>query len=238
MTECFAVPFTEKTEEHYVAIVQDHHKLMYAFHRRNNRKEVIVGWYATASAKGTLLNDNSTLIHDFYKSECQNPVHIAVDTTLLGDTMQVRGFVRKELRVGNQVLANSFQELKTSVVLSEGEANCLALMTKHSKKSIANTWTAALPQASQRLQAAALSLTQVVQQLQRYVDGVVEGKIEGSREVGVQIAQALHAFTQQPLSAEQFAALQTRYQDLLMLAYLSTLTQTQTLVAEKLNQIL
>jgi hypothetical protein len=41
------VPYSEKVDEFYVAINQEYHKTMYAFHQRNNKKEVIVGWYTT-----------------------------------------------------------------------------------------------------------------------------------------------------------------------------------------------
>lgn len=240
VTECFAVPFTEKTDEHSVAIVQDHHKLMYAFHRRNNKKEVIVGWFATATAQGELINDNSSLIHDFFCGECQNALHIVVDTMLLSDTAQVRGFVRKEMKVSDQLLANTFQEVTVRTVFSDAEAACFSLMMKSNSKlpTSSATLTAPLRESSEHLQGSLEGLRTLVLQLQQYVDQVAEGRMQGSREVGVQISQALHTFTQQPLSAEQCQALQTRYQDLLMVAYLSTLTQTQTLVAEKLNQIL
>lgn len=85
ITECFGVPHMEKKDELFVAINKDYHKTMYNFHRRINRKEKIVGWYTTTSAEGALINDNSSLIHDFYSQECENPVHIVVDTTLAGN---------------------------------------------------------------------------------------------------------------------------------------------------------
>jgi hypothetical protein len=85
ITECFGVPHMEKKDELFVAINKDYHKTMYNFHRRINRKEKIVGWYTTTSAEGALINDNSSLIHDFYSQECDHPVHIVVDTTLAGN---------------------------------------------------------------------------------------------------------------------------------------------------------
>ena len=85
ITECFGVPHMEKKDELFVAINKDYHKTMYNFHRRINRKEKIVGWYTTTSAEGALINDNSSLIHDFYSQECEHPVHIVVDTTLAGN---------------------------------------------------------------------------------------------------------------------------------------------------------
>lgn len=240
MSECFAVPFTEKPDENSVAIVTDHHKLMYSFHRRNNKKEVIVGWYATPTAKGELINDNTSLVHDFYAKECENPVHLVVNTVPSEDNVQVRGFFRKSVSVDGHTLAHMFQEVNVSTAFTDGEATCLSLVAKNLPKRPASSTTlkAALTDSTSTLHGSIDRLQEIVQQLQAYVDGVVEGKFPSNREVGVQIAQALHAFTHQPLSVEQFAALQTRYQDLLMVAYLASLAQTQAVVAEKLNQIL
>jgi hypothetical protein len=63
-----------------VGINRDYFKLMYNFHRRINKKEKIVGWYTTTTAEGALINDNSSLIQDFYSSECENSVHLVVGT--------------------------------------------------------------------------------------------------------------------------------------------------------------
>lgn len=45
VTDSFAVPYTEKLEDLSVTINQEYFRTMYACHRRNNKKEVIVGWY-------------------------------------------------------------------------------------------------------------------------------------------------------------------------------------------------
>jgi len=100
VTECFAVPFQEKVNEVYVAIDLKYHKHMYSFHRRNNKNEVIVGWYTTSTAQGQFITDNTSLMYDFYSKECDNPVHISVDTSLLSDNLSTRGFVSDPLIVG------------------------------------------------------------------------------------------------------------------------------------------
>jgi hypothetical protein len=125
ITDCFAVPFTEKVEETYVAIDQKYHTLMYAFHRRNNKKEKALGWYTSTSQSGQFIIDTSSLIQDFYSSECVNPVHLVVDTTLLGDNMGIRGFVSNQVVVGEEVLANAFQEVRVCYVLYVLCSTCL-----------------------------------------------------------------------------------------------------------------
>lgn len=44
-----------------------------------NPREVVVGWYAT-SMDGVSIVDSSSLIHDFFASECADPVHLVIDT--------------------------------------------------------------------------------------------------------------------------------------------------------------
>ena len=98
---------------------------MYNFHRRINKKEKIVGWYTTTTAEGVLLNDNSSLIQNFYSSECENPVHLVVDTTLAGEDMGVRGFMSQSMILGESNLANKFLEIKVDLEVTDSEATCL-----------------------------------------------------------------------------------------------------------------
>lgn len=96
---------------------------MYAFHRRINKHEHIVGWYATTSG-GAYLTTTSYLIHDYYSSikECKNPVHIVVDTTLAGDNVDIRGFVSRPMKVG---VGNLFDDIPVNLQFSDSEAACL-----------------------------------------------------------------------------------------------------------------
>lgn len=88
------------------------------------------------------------------------------------------------------------------------------------------------------MESATKKFQELLDSLQQYVDDVCEGKIQGNREVGIAIADALNSFSHQALSSSQMNMINSRYQDLVMLSYLSTLAQSQALVAEKLNQII
>lgn len=212
---------------------------MYACHRRNNKKEYIVGWYTTTSVNGAVIVDNSSLIHDFYTNECDNPVHLVVDTTLRGDNISARGFVCQQMVVGFDVLANTFQEVKVDIDLSEAEATCLYHMINGQKdgKWQNSEIIASLSSSTERLDTSVAALSKVLDDIQAYVDNVVEGKITPTREVGIAIAEALNAFSAQNLQASQQASVQNKIQDLLMLSFLSTLTQTQALISEKLFEV-
>lgn len=243
MTDCFAVPFTEKTDELVVAVDQAYLKKMYSFHRRNNKREVIVGWYTTTTNQGQFINDNSSLINDIYTTECDNPVHLVVDTTLMGDSMDIRGFVNNAVTVSGEALASSFQEVKVEVAMTEGETSCLYHMIhgqvheKWTESAIVST----LPSNTSSVESAIAQLQTVLDSAQAYVDAVVEGnpKVTASREIGIALADTLNTFAAQKASAHPAGtALKTRVQDLVMVSYLSTLAQTQALISEKLNEVL
>lgn len=242
VTDCFAVPFTEKTDEHVVAVDQKYHKTMYSFHRRNNKKEVVVGWYTTTTSQGQFINDNSALINDVYLTECERPIHLVMDTTLLGSSMDIRGFINETVAVDGEALASSFQEIKVDVGVTDGEATCLHSMINHQE---GEQWGhsqvfSAFPSGASNVEAAIVQLQQVLDSAQAYVDAVVEGnpKAPVSREIGIALADTLNSFAVQKSSANHSGALQTRLQDLVMVSYISTLAQTQALISEKLNEIL
>lgn len=226
-----------------MAIDQKYHKQMYSFHMRNNKKETIVGWYSTTTSQGQFIVDNSSLINDFYSSECERPVHLVVDTTLLGDNMDVRGFVSKPVVVGDEVLAHSFQEVKVDVGATDAEATCLYHMINsqvHPEKWQESSIVSTLPTSTEGVENAIVQLQKVLDSAQAYVDAVVEGntKVAVSRDIGITLAETLNTFAAQKASSNQQGALQSRLQDLVMVSYISTLTQTQALISEKLNEVL
>ena len=69
--------------------------------------------------------DNSSLIHDFYRGECQEPIHLVVDSHLTGDNFGIRAFVSSPMVVGLSSFANMFQEVRVQAVLTDGEVSCL-----------------------------------------------------------------------------------------------------------------
>lgn len=65
-------------------------KEMFEFNKRVNPQENIVGWWAT----GVEVTSHSSAIHDFYSRECANPIHLTLDTTLQGERMGVRAYLK------------------------------------------------------------------------------------------------------------------------------------------------
>ena len=80
-------------------------------------------------------------------------------------------------------------------------------------------------------------LTTTIEQLSEYVDRVVSGKEEANMEIGMAISNAIDAVNQVRPSDFQ-SNFQGRVQDLVMLSYINTLTQTQLAIADKLSSVL
>lgn len=152
ITNCFAVPHAERGDE--VAIGKDFNRQMLALHLRANRKEVVVGWYATAlpveeeddvdvngeKSNGKLsykcIADTSSLIHEFYAGECDDdPVHLVVDTSLTNDTIALKAYKSTPVQVKGEPLANLFHEIRLAIKPTESERICVDHMIRHSNNN-------------------------------------------------------------------------------------------------------
>jgi translation initiation factor 3 subunit F len=106
---------------------------MLQLHRKANRKEVVVGWYASTATDSTLVADTSSLIHDFYATETDydaDPVHVVVDTRLLTDSLQVKAYTSVPVTIQNEPIANLFHEISVTLESTEAERICLTEMQK------------------------------------------------------------------------------------------------------------
>lgn len=214
---------------------------MYACHRRINKNEQIVGWYATTAADGALVVNNTSLINEFYARECENPVHIVVDTTLAGDDMKVRGFVSQALMVEGRAFANMFREIKVSFEISEAETTCLALMIPGSRGG--GNWNGGslissdLQKPKDQMHMGLDRLLEILDTLQEYVDGVVDGDEAPLGSVGMALSDVLTSLGS--IKADDVETIfEEKKQDLLMVAHITSLMQAQLKVSEKLNSVM
>lgn len=148
---------------------------MFSFHRRINKKEQIVGWYATTASDGSAITEFSSLIHEFYHGQCKNPVHVVIDTTLLSDQMNARAFVSQPMLVDGHVLANVFDEIKLDMQFSTGELSCLHHMLNDQESSTSSnnnsdfqdtTITSIIPSDKENVQASIEKLAHLLDEVQ------------------------------------------------------------------------
>lgn len=233
VTNCFAVPHAERGDE--VAIGKDFNKQMLALHLKANRKEQVVGWYASAALgeQGEdgpeLIADTSSLIHEFYAGESDegDPIHLVVDTRLNEDAVSARAYRSTPVIVQGEPLANLFHELRLTLETTEPESICLDKMASGGKMGNAS-------EGEEPLLVSMEKLYKFLETASNYVDSVIDGKVEPDAELGRQVANALATVPR--IRPEVFDKLfNDSLQDLLMVTYLSNITRTQLSVAEKLN---
>jgi translation initiation factor 3 subunit F len=237
VTNCFAVPHAERGEE--VAIGKDFNKQMLALHMKANRKEQVVGWYASAAngeqgeESPDLIADTSSLIHEFYAGESDegDPIHLVVDTRLIEDAVSARAYRSTPVMVQGDAVANLFHELRLTLETSEPESICLNKMATGGKMADSTF------EGEEPLLLSMEKLYSFLETATKYVDSVVEGKVTPDAELGRQVANSLATVPR--VRPEVFDKLfNDSLQDLLMVTYLSNITRTQLSVAEKLNACL
>ncbi|KAJ2837416.1 hypothetical protein FBU31_001144, partial [Coemansia sp. 'formosensis'] len=83
---CFAVPHFETEDQ--VEVDMEHHRTMFALHKKASAREQIVGWYATGSS----LSKYAALIQDFYSREAApfSAVHLVMDTELTDGQLAIK----------------------------------------------------------------------------------------------------------------------------------------------------
>jgi translation initiation factor 3 subunit F len=243
ITNCFGEPFVEEVDKIEIKTNPEYHKQMYNAHLLINKQEVIVGWYSTTSPNGALITNTSSVINTFYAKQCGDelPIHIVVDSTLAGDSMSVRAFVAKPIELGDATYADMFEETKVEVVMSSAETTALYHMMTNEEGTGMQSWDRAatvsgIPSDRDSVVTSVEQLLGSIDDISAYVDGVLAGTAPAIPSVGVDIAHAL-ASLQTYKQEETAAQLQSKVQDMLMVAYLSTLTKTQLKISEKLHAI-
>lgn len=236
ITNCFAVPHAERGDN--VSIGSYLNEVMMRLHRKVNRKEVVVGWYASVSEEMALVADTSSAIHDFYTTHAEegDPIHLVVDTRLVDDSIQIRGYTSSPVLIQNEPMANLFHEVRVIVQSSEAEAICLHEMQKQDDEQ--STPSKDDPTSSSSdislLQVSMEQLLHLLETTSNYVDDVVAGKRVPDQKVGREIADVLAEVPRIKSSIFE-KVFHENLQDLLMVTYLSTITRTQLDIAEKLH---
>lgn len=265
VTNCFPVPHAERGDEE-VAIGKDFNRQMLALHLRCNPTETVVGWYATAfplppgeSHSATpsdadqfpSITDTSSLIHDFYATECDEtvidaPVHLFVDTSLRNESISLKAYKSSAITLRGEPLANMFHEVRLVLKANESERIAVNEMIKAQEdRGVAAVETVEVDRPDRTLssskdEALQQSMEKLLGMLETagdYVHRVVDGSMPPDDDVGRQIADTLSSVPR--VRPEAFDKMYSdSLQDLLMVTYLSNITRTQLTIAEKLNACL
>ncbi|CAH9086241.1 unnamed protein product [Cuscuta epithymum] len=216
----YAVPHSESQDQ--VALDIDYHHNMLASHQKVNPKEVIVGWFST----GFGVSGGSALIHEFYSREVSNPVHLTVDTGFKNGEASIKAFISVNLTLGDQPIAAEFQEIPLDLRMIEAERVGFDILKK--------TAVDKLPNDLEGMEASMERLLVLINDVHKYVDDVVEGRIPPDNNLGRLLSETVNTIPK--LSPPEFDKLvNDGLQDQLLLLYLSSITRTQLSLAEKLN---
>eukprot|EP01098_Paradermamoeba_levis_P008715 TRINITY_DN35_c0_g1_i2.p1 TRINITY_DN35_c0_g1~~TRINITY_DN35_c0_g1_i2.p1 ORF type:complete len:290 (-),score=87.27 TRINITY_DN35_c0_g1_i2:150-1019(-) len=211
---------------------------MFELHQKANPSEIIVGWYAT----GSDITESSLLIHDFFWKEMQltnqhiPPIQLLVSTDLENaEELSVRAFISAPLSLSSTPekppLGAHFQPLSLEFVTHEAERFAVDQFIKN--KSDDYQSTTPLPSDLQSLEFSIRKLLSLITDVAAFVDKVVDGKISADRNIGRLLSEAVAALPK--LDSVAFEKLfNHNLQDLLMTTYLSNLTRTQLILAERL----
>ncbi|KAK0145675.1 Eukaryotic translation initiation factor 3 subunit F [Merluccius polli] len=235
ITNCFSVPHNESEDE--VAVDMEFAKNMYELHKRVSPSEVIIGWYAT----GFDITEHSVLIHEYYSREATNPIHLTVDTALQSGKMNIRAYVSAQMGVPGKTVGVMFTPLSVKYIYYDTERIGVDLLqrtrvTPSRTKGLTSDLSQVGSSASrvQDMLATVLTYIEDILLLSQVVDMLPQsGKATADNSVGRFLMDLVNKVP--TISAEDFETmLNSNINDLLMVTYLSNLTQAQIALNEKL----
>lgn len=228
----FPVPHHESDQ---VGVFSDFLASMMQLHSKANPKEVIVGWYST----GSELTENTVYINDFYwKESGQMPIHLTVDTNLLGTGMGIKAHVISPISLHlPEKTGSHFQPLNQPVKLDietiEAEKTAVeVLMRSKSEGSGQKTLHSEL----ENVENAVENIQKMIDTISEYVDKVISGAIVPDANIGRFLLNSISKLPK--LDPQLFEKMfNNSLQDLLMVVYLANLTRTQLAFAEKMQTL-
>jgi translation initiation factor 3 subunit F len=231
VTNCFCVPHKETDDqvEAEITYALD----LYDLNRRVNSSESIVGWWAT----GHEVTNHSSVIHEYYARECNNPVHLTLDTSLQGGRMGLKAYICVTLGVPGGKTGCMFTPIKVDTICYEPEVVGLQLAMKTIGVQTANRQRQVEPMMDLvQVAEASEKLLGLLEQVLQYVDDVLNERQQPDNAVGRSLLDLIHSVPN--MSHDQFAQMfNSNVKDLLMVVTLSQLIKTQLQLNERLTML-
>lgn len=252
--DSYGVPHSESADGN-VHIDLKHHAAMAELAGGVTRQERVVGWYSTGAA----LTSNDQIVQDFYNGEVEAggtglgyAIRMLVDVRMAapGKGLGVRCFMFRSMTLQGQRLAAAYHEMPVELLgLAAAGLGGDAPSHRTGLDVIAQASPADLPDGSdpllagrklegefQGLQRTLHLLTEKVRSARALVDDVCAGRRAPDAEVGALIAEAVASVPK--VDTDAFDKMfHEGLQDVLMVLYLTTLTQAQVNLAEKINTL-
>jgi len=229
---CYPVPHSE-TEDQLV-VDDGYHQSMLALHKRVNPSEVLVGWYSSGDEITYLMS----CVHSVYKQQCEEPVLLTVDVNVRKlHRMALKAYVGKSIKVGAKLPLARFELVNLEIFAYEGEKIAVDALINGAPDSDKLDAPATILTDFENLENSLEKLQGLVRTVAAYVKRVQSGAVKGDKEIGMTIAQAVAVIPHLNGAAfEKMFAQNT--QDLLMVLYLTNVTRTHLILADKINYLL
>lgn len=184
----FAVGHSEAEDQ--VEVDMEYHKQMLALHLKANPREVLVGWYATASE----LNTFSALIQNFYSGQGDGTwphpaVHLTVSTEA-GKDLETRAYISAPVGVTAERAADSAAFIPVPYELRYAEADKSGLESIANAKD-AEDRSAAVTSDIDSLERAVEEVISMIDRVSRYVESVLDEETPASTAMGQFLLNAL-----------------------------------------------
>ncbi|CAH1983905.1 unnamed protein product [Acanthoscelides obtectus] len=201
---------------------------VYDLNRRVNSNEAIVGWWAT----GHEVTNHSAVIHEYYSRECNNPVHVTVDTSLQNGRMGLKAYVCVPLGVPNGKPGCMFTSIPIDITCYDPEVFGLHLCEK--TMTVGRLRTVSPMQDLNQVAEAGTKMTILLDQVLAYVEDVLANRVAPNNAVGRSLLDLVNSVPH--MTNEQFSEMfNSNVKDLLMVVTLSQLIKTQLQFNEKLT---
>jgi len=184
----FAVGHSEAEDQ--VEVDMEYHKQMLALHLKANPREVLVGWYATASE----LNTFSALIQNFYSGQGDGTwphpaVHLTVSTQP-GKDLETHAYISAPVGVTAERAADSAAFIPVPYELRYGEADKSGLEAISNAKDTEER-SASITSDVESLERAIEEVIALIDRVSRYVESVIDEEAPASTAMGQFLLNAL-----------------------------------------------
>ncbi|XP_022901717.1 eukaryotic translation initiation factor 3 subunit F-1 [Onthophagus taurus] len=231
VTNCFCVPHKEYDDQ--VEAELSYAMDVYELNRKVNSSENIVGWWAT----GHEVTNHSSVIHEYYSRECNNPVHVTLDTSLQGARMGLKAYICVPLGVPGGKQGCMFTPVSVEITCYDPEVFGLQLCQKTigAGNVRERTFRTVHPMSDlAQVSEAGSKLTVLLDQVLVFVEDVLANRVPTNNAVGRSLLDLVNSIPH--MSNEQFSEMfNSNVKDLLMVISLSQLLKTQLQLNEKLT---
>lgn len=234
VTNCFCVPHKEYDDQ--VEAELSYAMDVYELNRRVNSNENIVGWWAT----GHEVTNHSSVIHEYYSRECNNPVHLTLDTSLQGARMGLKAYVCVQLGVPTGKQGCMFTPVPVEISCYDPEVFGLQLCQKTMSSSARSAGGSGRSRTVHpmsdfvQVSEAGSKMASLLDQVLAYVEDVLANRVTANNAVGRSLLDLVNSVPH--MTNEQFSEMfNSNVKDLLMVISLSQLLKTQLQLNEKLT---